>query len=376
MSEDPWSLIGFYCSATNLNVVCLFNRMKKATLKQIREERHKKWLKRRKAQKKQPSLPFRNPLSIPFEFKPNLLLRQSHTWILYDIFKKPLNQRLQLLAQITNSEHIFPEFCSVVRQEYMIETRLRYQFKRLINAWLQKKMDRKSSDLIDIVTMNPIQYPIYVYDGKQRRRYIFEADSLNKSMKRNLYAHEYTIPGPKKPVNIITNRPFTYAQLVSIYDQLLSTRTRIEDISTFRKFQFRLETWKLYMYNHLYMAAIKEELYNYQSMDGKDMLEDFIKDMIAIIKVPLTERFELMVTNAVSWYPADTLIQQFRAMCLSSYEATTFQLNIGPLLTHRFKTLFMPTYPNGPLWTQVWNRMVADSDAEQALEQEDMAMGR
>jgi hypothetical protein len=351
--------------------------MKKVDLKRLREERHKKWLKRRKTEKKTAMThPFRHSLFIPFEFKPRVVFHQPYSWILYDIFKKPLHTRLQLLAQITDNEQIFPEFCRAVRQEYIIETRLRFQFKRLLSAWLQRKMNRKTSDLIDIVTMNPIQHPIYVYDLKQRRRYVFEADSLNKSIKRNLYAQEYTIPGPKKPVNIITNKPFTYAQLVSIYDQLLSTRTRIEDFSAFRKFQFRLETWKLYMYNHLYMAAIKEELYNYQSMDGKDMLEDFIKDMIAIIKVDLTERFELMITNAVSWYPANSLIQQFRSLCLSSYEATTFQLNTGLLLAHRFKTLFLPTYPNGPLWTQVWNRMVADSDAELALEAEDIAMER
>jgi hypothetical protein len=358
--------------------------MKKVRLQQIREERHKKWLKRQKAekkkqkqkQKKAPNHSYPCSLQIPFEFKPSLVFTQPYSWILYDIFKKPLHQRIQLLTQITGGERIFPTFCNAVYQEYIVEARLRYQFKRLLNAWLQKKMDRKSSDLVDIVTMNPIRHPIYVYDGKQRRRYIFEADSLNKSMKRNLYAQQYTIPGPKKPVNIITNKPFTYVQLVSIYDQLLNTRIRMEDISIFRKFQFRLETWKLYMYNHLYMAAIKDELYNVQSMDGKDMLEDFIKDMITILKVPLSERFELMVTNAVSWYPEDPLLQQCRALCLSSYEATTFQLNIGPLLTHRFQTLFLPTYPNGPLWTQVWNRMVADSEAEQALEAEDVAMGR
>jgi hypothetical protein len=124
------------------------------------------------------------------------------------------------------------------------------------------------------------------------------------------------------------------------------------------------------------MAAIKEELYNYQSMDGKDMLEDFMKDMITILKVPLSERFELVITNAISWYPEDPLLQKFRALCLSSYEATTFQLNTGILLAHRFQNLFMPSYPNGPLWTQVWDRMVADSDAEKALEEEDIAMGR
>ena len=88
LSEDPWSPIGSCCSVTNLNVVCVFNRMKKADLKRMREERHKKSLKRRKAEKKTAAKhPSPCSLHIPFEFKPSLVFHQSYSWILYDIFK-------------------------------------------------------------------------------------------------------------------------------------------------------------------------------------------------------------------------------------------------------------------------------------------------
>jgi len=321
-----------------------------------------------------PKKPFEK---IPFVYAPGTLLNQPHTWLFYRLYKGSLKDRFNEFARLeVQCRPVFPEFCQTVYKEYMIEFRLRYQFKRLLNAWLLRRMDKKSSDLIDPITLNPIMKPIYVYDTKQRRRYIFEADSLNKAIKKNLFAHQYTVPNPRKPVNILTNKPFTYVQLVGIYDQMLSTRCRIEDFSALRKWQFRLETWKLYMYNQIYLSAIKEELYNYQSADGKDMLEDFIKDMIVIIKTPITELFELVVTNAVNWYPEHPLLEQFRALCVSSYESNIYQLNTGLLLTSRFTQLFTPNYPKCPLWEQVLDRMKADSDAEKALEDEDVVMGR
>jgi hypothetical protein len=135
-----------------------------------------------------------------------------------------------------------------------------------------------------------------------------------------------------------------------------------------------VDTWKLYMYNHIYLAAIREELYNYQSADGKDMLEDFIKDMMILVKIPLSELFEIIITNAVSWYPEHPLLQQCRALCFKSYESNTYQLNIGILITNRFLSLFQPNYPKCSLWDQVLDRMKADSDAEKALEEEDILM--
>jgi hypothetical protein len=229
-------------------------------------------------------------------------------------------------------------------------------------------MDRKSSDLIDPITLNPIAHPIYVYDRRQKRRYVFEAESLNKAIKKNLYAQQYTIPQPKRPINILTNKSFMYVQLISIYDQLLSTRCRMEDFSLFRKWGFRLETWKHHMYKHIYVTAIKEELYNYQSADGQDMLEDFIKDMMSACNIHLTHLFETTLTNAVAWYPDHSLLQQLRSLCVTSYEANIFHLNTGVLIAARFDNLFRPNHPKCPLWDMVTDRMQADADAEAAAE--------
>jgi hypothetical protein len=305
----------------------------------------------------------------PFVFKSGTILTQPHTWIIHRLFKMPLKQRIAEFANYEiNVKSVFPSFTDAVFKEYMVEMRLRYQFRRLANAWIRRQMDRKSSDLIDPITLNPIAHPIYVYDRRQKRRYVFEAESLNKAIKKNLYAQQYTIPQPKRPINILTNKSFMYVQLISIYDQLLSTRCRMEDFSLFRKWGFRLETWKHHMYKHIYMTAIKEELYNYQSADGQDMLEDFIKDMMSACNIHLTHLFETTLTNAVAWYPDHSLLQQLRSLCVTSYEANIFHLNTGVLIAARFDNLFRPNHPKCPLWDMVTDRMQADSDAEAAAD--------
>jgi hypothetical protein len=304
-----------------------------------------------------------------FAFKSGTILTQPHTWLIYRLFKMPLKQRLAQFAHYEMEvKKVFPSFCEAIFKEYMVEMRIRYQFRRLANAWIRRQMDRKSSDLIDPITLNPIVHPIYVYDRRQKRRYVFEAESLNKAIKKNLYAQQYTVPHPKRPINILTNKPFMYVQLISIYDQLLSTRCRMEDFSLYRKWGFRLETWKHHMYNHIHMTAIKEELYNYQSADGQDMLEDFIKDMMSGCNIPLTHLFETILTNAVAWYPDHSLLQQLRSLCVTSYEANIFHLNTGVLIAARFDNLFRPNHPKCPLWDMVMDRMQADSDAEAAAE--------
>ena len=345
--------------------------MKLRELRKQREARHQKQIEKRRNANRRSKKSNSLYISNPFVFDPKVVLIQPHTWLLYRFFEKPLRVRLNELALYEMTKSVFPALTEAIQREYLIEARLRWQFKRLLNAWLRHRMEKKSSDFIDPITMNPILHPIRVYDVSKRRSYVFEADSLNKAIKKNLYAHQYTIPVPKKPVNIITNKPFTYVQLVSIHDQLLSTRSRIEDFALFRTWQFQLDTWKHYMYNHIYLAGIKDELYNFQSMEGRDMLEDFIKDMIIVVKLPSTELFELVITNAIHWYPEHTLLQQLRNLCLKSYESNIFELNIGVLIATRFTGLFRLQCP---LWDQVLDRMKADSDAERQMEDADVIM--
>jgi len=350
--------------------------MKLSVLKKQQRQKRKE---ARKLMKRTQSPPVNNSIytvtkpMTSFAFNPGTILIQPHTWLQSRLYKLPLKERLAEFTQYDTYKNVFMSFREETFKEYMIEMRLRFVFRKLLNAWLRRRMDKKSSDLVDPITLNPIEVPIYVYSNRERRRYVFEAESLNKAIKKNLFAQQYTVPHPKRPINILTNRPFSYVQLISIYDQLLSTRCRMEDFSMFRRWQFKLDVWKHRCYNQIYIAAIREELYNYQSVDGRDMLEDFIKDMMSLTNIGLTNTFEIILANAISWYPDHTLLQNFRALCLNSYEANTYQLNTGLIIGSRFNSLFIPNYPKCDLWDMVRDRMMEDAKAEAEAEAAEIA---
>jgi len=297
------------------------------------------------------------------------LYKDTHSWLLAPVFTLGLHGRLHLLsttyAAAFDIEGLYPfrDHCNQFVRDYIIEIRLRYQFKRLLNAYRIHKMNQKSTDRVDPITFNPIRDPICVYSVSERRRYLFEPDSLNKSIRKNLYHSQYTIPEPKEPINVYTNRPFTFVQLISIFEQLRTTHQRIEDLSIYRTLQFQLPIWKRHMDRPLRMVAIREELQNPTSLDGQDMLADFIKDSMASTRFPLTERFEHILDNAIHWYPDHTLLGLLRTLCVKSYESSLFKIEIHEILMMQFAKLFSRNYPKCGLWDQVEDRLVADSDA-------------
>ena len=306
----------------------------------------------------------------PYPFEP-LTALYTQSWQIAALFKLNITQRFRQLHDhyLVNEKRIpFRAFYEQSIQDYIVEARLRFQFKRLLNAYRVYKINQRPLDNVDPITFSPIQECICVYSMKERRRYFFEADSLNKGIRKNLYYSQYTIPEPKEPINVITNRPFSRVQLISIFEQLRSTKQRIEDLSIYRTLQFQIQVWKRYMYRQLRMTAIREELQNPKSLDGQDMLLDFIKDSMVATRFPLTERFEAILESAVYWYSDHTLLGLLRTLCMKSYESNLFKVEIHEILMMQFANLFSRHFPKCALWDQVEDRLVADAEALRELE--------
>ena len=304
------------------------------------------------------------------------LYKETRSWLLAPVLTMTLHKQYHLLSTTyaaafdPDHTHPFQDYCNEFVRDYIIEIRLRHQFKRLLNAYRVYKMNQKSTDRIDPITFNPIRDPIRVYSVPERRCYLFDPDSLNKSIRKNLYHSQYTIPEPKDPINVYTNRPFTFVQMISIFEQLRLTNQRIEDLSLYRTLQFQLRVWKRHMDRALRMTAIRDELQNLTSLDGQDMLADFIKDSMVATRFPLTERFEHILDNAIHWYPEHTLLGLLRTLCVKSYESSLFKIEIHEVLMMQFANLFQRNFPKCSLWDQVEDRLVADSAALKEQEQE------
>lgn len=269
-------------------------------------------------------------------------------------------------------QNVFKTMKATLEADFFKEMRMRRLFRTLLLHYRIRVIDRKPQDDIDPVTFSPIVKPIAVYDMKQRRKFVFDATTLVTCISKNLTLHQYLIPTPKNPVNVISNLPFTYAQLLSIETQLTESRTPHMLLSMYRAQRFAIERWKLYMNQSLRILAIKEELYNYESQLGREVLGDFILDSMNSLDMPIISPFEEVLRYAIEWYPDHLLFQTMRSLCVRYNESIIMKCNIREVLLHMFQTKLLQHYPRAQMWIDVQERMYAEAKAEAEAEAEEV----
>jgi len=350
-------------------------KSKKQTQIQKQKAKQQKQQKQQRQQKQQQSKgPVTNDLYVSFDQPvPHPLVPRhffsSEFIATYIGFYLNTKSMIKCFKQIIQTDHLLtvqpPTIFSVYHynlcRDYLMEIRFRAVFRRLLYHWRLRKINKKSQELIDPITFMPITKLVTIYDMKQGRKYCFEATSIIKSITKNLFYQQYTMPQPKPPKNIITNIPFTLAQLTSLYDQLKG-QSNAGYFAYYRKLKFQLPTWTLHMHPTLNLEAIKEELRDPKSADGRDIFLDFMKDYMVIAKFPLTEHFETVLDDAVEWFYDDSLLAKFRSICINHYESRLFGVNIHNTLVCAFINLFKPQYPAGPLWTKVTHRQIKETE--------------
>jgi len=97
---------------------------------------------------------------------------------------------------------------------------LRDLFKQFIYIRRYKACMRNVRNTEDPITLDTPKKPIYVIDIEHRCSYVYEASSMRRAIQDKILYSDYMFPKPNDPTNILTNKPFTYSQLVSITNQL------------------------------------------------------------------------------------------------------------------------------------------------------------
>ena len=102
---------------------------------------------------------------------------------------------------------------------------LRWAMKNLLRLWLLRKALRRSIGAdTDMITMEaiPPEEQCRVVCMQTRSVYVFSGNTLLKTMKSNIECQVGGIPETKAPKNPFTNLPFTYGQMLELYNQLMA----------------------------------------------------------------------------------------------------------------------------------------------------------
>lgn len=129
--------------------------------------------------------------------------------------------------------------------------------RKLCNAIKIKRALKNLMNKCDPVTLEEPIKPIYIINFKNKCSYVYELDTIRKTMNTRLLTSDYMFQNPQLPVNILSNEPFTFYQLVSIYSQFKKYGVCPWVFDRFKASNFNLEKFSLYNRQQLKIRAIE-----------------------------------------------------------------------------------------------------------------------
>ena len=244
-----------------------------------------------------------------------------------------------------------------VQEGLFVEMRVRWAMRRLLHRFRLRRIDKTTPDSpMDPITFSPIETPITVYDMTKKHKFVFDAKTLVKHVTHCLFQQERMMPNPKAPFNVITNCPFTYAQLMSITNQVIARGIPTGYLLPYREYGFNIKVWDTYMASALLVAAIKEEIFDHNSFEGREMLVDFMSSRLGELRILVLPEFEDLLSDAIEWFPGHSVVQTLRSLCVRHYEATIFHIKVKPLLLHHLHSFYLKEFRSSDIWKLVHER--------------------
>jgi hypothetical protein len=223
---------------------------------------------------------------------------------------------------------------------YIKECRLKTAFRKVLVMWRIYKLNQKPMTDVDPITLSAPEKEVAVYDWHVQKKFVFDAKSLATFIESKLLYNEGGFALPMYPCNPWTNLEFSYAQLVSIHNQLQEHGELRWGLATMRKYNFNKNVWHKYHNSALTMSAIKNSLIRLDSFDARELLLDFILSKVDELQIRASNRLDSVYRMAIQKVPTHWYVEECKAIALIHYEAAHFGYNRVNSINQRCLKLF------------------------------------
>jgi hypothetical protein len=223
---------------------------------------------------------------------------------------------------------------------YIKECRLKTAFRKVLVMWRIYKLNQKPMTDVDPITLSAPEKEVAVYDWHVQKKFVFDAKSLATFIESKLLYNEGGFALPMYPCNPWTNLEFSYAQLVSIHNQLQEHGELRWGLATMRKYNFNKNVWHKYHNSALTMSAIKNSLIRLDSYDARELILDFIFAKMDEILRHSNHYIDQAYRYAVIKAPTHWYIEEWKSIAMLHYESTHFGHNKTQQVTLMCKKLF------------------------------------
>lgn len=172
-----------------------------------------------------------------------------------------------------------------VRVLYRAIFRLIFFLKKCIHIHRVNKSIQNVKNTLDIVTLDTPLKPIYVIDIKRKLSHVYEASTLRRAIETKLLFSDLMFPEVKDPINMYTNQPFTYTQLISITDQCRKYNEFSWVIDRLKSCNYNIKTFERLFQQQLKIEAI-HSYFKSQIDYSKDTVLDYFELIASMSSIP------------------------------------------------------------------------------------------
>jgi len=209
---------------------------------------------------------------------------------------------------------------------YMKESKLRHAFRSCLMRWRIHRMDKTTNeeDEVDPITLCPPETPVVLYDWSVKKKFILEANTLALLIESKLLYHEGGFPMPTYPKNPRSNVELSYQQLISIYYQLQTHGELLWGMTTMRHCNFNKKRWFRYHKSAITVAAIKNSISLLDTVNGIDLLSDFIFAKMEELRFNVTRYVTDAYMDAMARVPNHWYLEKWKYIAMVHYEGAHF----------------------------------------------------
>lgn len=209
-----------------------------------------------------------------------------------------------------------------VKYTYFKIFSLKRKIKTLIFRWKLRNCLRNVKNTEDPVTMDIPKKPVRIVDFEGGMSFVFEANTLRKTIESRILLSDYMFPQPENPVNVLTNIPFTYGQLVSVIQQCKKYNETSWILEGLKQNKYNLNLFIAYYKKQLKVEAINAFFKKPMYLLQETVLDYFIKEAEnAILSNTSIDKFIEAYTNR----PEMPIIKQWVSHTRDFYIAKELQ---------------------------------------------------
>jgi hypothetical protein len=150
----------------------------------------------------------------------------------YTTLKEKVNYEIKNLKFKTPSNDEFkPPFLTSMIQSYYAKQendwnkvrgiyfklfKFKELMKPLIFRWNVRKSLKQIKNTEDPVTLEIPKKPVYIFDIKKKMSFVYEANTIRRTIENRILCSDYMFAEPQVPINLLTNLPLSYGQLMSV----------------------------------------------------------------------------------------------------------------------------------------------------------------